>query len=145
MKLMYGNTPVKSLNIHTYEKDTNDATMIASDLQAGVTAYARGQKITGTGKTFSFASYGTWFTNESNIVPTSINVIQIGSIEHPVRMTIPFQNMKIHNFAVAQKMAEVTIDGVNYPMIVSVQNNEFVITCDKTVEIQLFIGKDEYI
>ena len=35
MKLIYGNTPVKSMNVNYYEKNTNDATMKASDLQVG--------------------------------------------------------------------------------------------------------------
>lgn len=145
MKMFYGGTPVNSLKVKHYEMNTNSATVQPSDLQAGVTCFARGQKVTGTGKAFAFAMYGGWFTNESNIVPTSINVIQIGSTEYPVKMTIPFQNMKNHDFTIEQKMAEITIDGVVYPMIVSVQNGEFIIACDKTVEIQLFIGKDEYI
>lgn len=49
MKLCLGNTPVKSLNIRKLDVDTNDATIVASDMQSGTVAYAKGQKVTGTG------------------------------------------------------------------------------------------------
>ena len=145
MKMIYNGTPVNSLKVKHYELSTNDATLKPSDMQAGVTAYAKGQKVTGTGKCFSFALYGGSSTNESNIIPTVINTIQIGSTDYPVRMTLPMNRMVSHDFTVAQTVAEVTIDGVVYPMIVSVQNGEFLITCEKTITVQLFIGKDEYV
>ena len=145
MKMMYNGIPIKSLNIKHYEIDTNSCDMIASDLQAGKTAVARGKKITGTGKSFSFASYGGWTTNESYIIPMVINTIQIGSMDYPVKMTIPFQNMKTHDFSAEQEIAEVTINNVVYPMTVFVQNGELIITCEKVINIELFIGKDEYV
>lgn len=144
MRMIYGNTPVKTMNVRHYEISTNDCNVVPSDLQAGVTCFAKGQKITGTGKAFSFATYGNWFTNESVFIPTVINTIQIGSLNYPVRMTVPMNDMVSHDFTTAQKMAEVIIDGVAYPMVVSVQNGEFIITCDKTIEIELFMGRDEY-
>ena len=49
MKLCLGSTPVKSLNIRKLDVDTNDATIVASDMQSGSIAYAKGQKVTGTG------------------------------------------------------------------------------------------------
>ena len=85
MKMFYGNTPVKSLNIRHYEMNTNDCDMIASDLQAGKKAVATGQKITGTGKSFEFASYGGWMTNLPLAIPSMINAIQIGSNNYFVR------------------------------------------------------------
>ena len=145
MKMIYNGTPMKSLNVKHYEMNTNDCTMVASDLQVGVTAVARGQKIIGTGKTFSFASYGTWSTNFPDFIPDSINTIQIGSTQYPIRMTVLFQDMKNHDFTKLQKMAEVTIDGVIYPIFVSVIDGIFDIVCDKTIDIELFCGKDEYI
>lgn len=145
MKLMYGNVPVKSLNIHHFEMDTNDCTAIPSDLQAGVTCVAKGKKITGTGKSFSFASYGGWTTNISNFIPMDINTIQICSVDYPVRMTVSMNETHSYNFSTPQEIAEVVIDGTTYPMTVSVQNGEFLVTCDKTISIQLFMGKDEYI
>lgn len=145
MKMMYGNTPIKSLNVKYFEMDTNDCTMVASDLQAGVTAVARGQKITGTGKAFSFASYGRWTTNISNFIPMDINTVQIGSMDYPVRMTISINGSHSCDFSTPQEVAEVIVDGTAYPMTVSVQNEEFLVTCEKTINIQFFIGKDEYI
>ena len=141
---MYGSVPVKSLNVHHFEMDTNDASLQPSDMQAGVTAYARGQKITGTGKCFSFASYGAWETNSSDIVPTTINVIHVGSTDYLVRMKAPLGDITHYDFSVAQEVAEVSVDGVVYPITVSVQNGEFIINCEKTIFLELFIGKDEY-
>lgn len=144
MKMMYGGTPVKALNINHYEISTNDCDMVASDLQAGKTAVARGRKITGTGKAFSFATYGEWRTNESDIVPTVVNVVHIGSLEYPVRMTAKLENTMYYDFTTPQEVAEVVIDGIAYPMTVSVQNGEFLVSCEKTISIELFFGKDEY-
>lgn len=145
MKMYYGNTPVNSLNINYFERDTNDCDMVASDLQAGKTAVARGQKITGTGKCFSFATYGDWTTNISDIIPMMINVVHVGSVDYPVKMTDTLNNTKFYDFSVAQQVAEITIDGVVYPITISVQNDELMIACEKTINLQLFMGKDEYI
>lgn len=145
MKMYYGNVPIKSMNIKHYEMDTNDATVLSSDLQSGVTCYARGQKITGTGKSFEFASYGNGVTNVPYFVPDIINVVQIGSVQYPVKMTVQFVDMKMHDFSIEQKMAEVTIDGVVYPITVSFQNGLFTVACEKTINIELFYGRDRYI
>ncbi len=145
MKMFYGNTPIKSLNIKHYEVSTNDATVIPSDLQAGITCYAKGKKVTGTGKSFSFATYGNGCTNVPLFIPDNINVIQIGSIQHPVKMIIPMKEMKTHDFTTAQNMAEIIIDGTTYPIKVSFQNGILTIACDQTINIELFYGKDEYI
>lgn len=48
MKCYLGISPVKSLNIRKLDVDTNDATIVASDMQTGSIAYAKGQKVTGT-------------------------------------------------------------------------------------------------
>lgn len=145
MKMIYGGTPVKKLNISHYEMNTNDCTMVASDLQAGVTAVARGQKITGTGKCFEFACYGDYETNLIDFVPTSINVVQIGSLDYPIRMTMTLNTMKTLDFTIAQKVAEVSIGGVTYPITVSVQDGILDIACDQTINIQIFYGKDNYV
>lgn len=81
--MIYGGVPVNSMKISYYEMDTNDCDMIASDLQAGKTAVARGQKITGTGKSFEFATYGYITTNIPTPIPTNINVIHLGCMEYP--------------------------------------------------------------
>lgn len=142
MKLMKGGTPVKKTMIHN---DTQDATMVASDLQAGVTCYAKGQKVTGTGKSFEFACYGGWKTNRIDFVPNPINVIQIGSPDYPTRMTVTLNNMKTLDFTIAQSVAEVSIDDTIYPITVSVQDGILDIACDKTINIEFFYGKDNYV
>lgn len=141
---MYGNVPVKSMNVHSYEMDTNDATLRASDMQAGVTAYAKGKKIVGTGKAFSFAMYGKWNTNLPIDVPETINTVQIGSLDYSVRMVVGMNSMSALDFSTEINVAEVTIDNVVYPITVSVQNGMLTFACDKTINIQIFYGRDEY-
>jgi hypothetical protein len=142
MKLMLGNTPVKKMMIHN---DTQDATVVASDLQAGVTCYAKGQKVTGTGKCFEFACYGIHETNLIDFVPTPINVVQVGSLDYPVRMTVALWDMHTLDFTIAQKIAEVFIGDVAYPITVSVQDGLLDVACEKTINIQIFYGKDNYV
>lgn len=145
MKMFYGNTPIKSLNIKHFEMDTNSATVKSSDLQSGVICYGRGQKITGTGKCFEFASYGKCKTNLPVVVPTIINTIQIGSLDYPVKTIISMYDATFLDFSTSQKIAEVTIDGAVYPLTVSVQHGMLTVSCDHTIDIQLFYGKDNYV
>lgn len=145
MKMMYGNVPVTNLQIVKHDVSTDDATMFASDLQAGVTAYARGQKITGTGKAFSFASYGSMFTNESTIIPQNINIIEIASTNYPVQLKIELKNMKDVDFTVSQLAAVILVDGVSYDITVEVNNGELILACDQTLKLQVFFGKDDYV
>lgn len=145
MKIMYNGTPIKSANIKHYEISTNDATLKASDMQAGVTAYARGQKITGTGKSFEFANYGSMYTNVSTIIPSSINVIEITSLNYPIQHFIALNNMYNIDFSISQTIGEVIIDGEAFPMTVTVSNNEMTVSCNKTIKIEVFYGKDNYV
>lgn len=145
MKLMYGNVPVKNLHITKHDVSTNDATVVASDLQAGVTAYARGQKITGTGKSFEFADYGGFNTNLPIIIDNTINVIEITSTIYPIKSTIPLSDMKNTDFSVSQTIGVVIIDSVEYPVIVSISNGTLTLSCDKTVTLEVFYGKDNYV
>lgn len=142
MKLMLGGTPVKKMMIHN---DTMDATMVASDLQAGVTAYANGRKVTGTGKSFSFASYGMAFTNDILPVPNVINVIEIACLNYPIKLSVALNEMRNIDFAVENHIADVIIDGKTYPITVCVSNNILNITCDHTISLEVFFGKDEYV
>jgi len=144
MKMYYNNVPIKSLNVKHYELDTNSATMVPSDLQTGVTAFAKGKKVEGTGKAFEFAMYGDWNTNTPIVVPSTINVVQVGSLNYPIRMTNSVYNMNSLDFTKTQKIAEVTIEGTVYSISASVQNGMLTIFCDNTIEIQLFFGKDNY-
>lgn len=145
MKLMYGNVPVKSLNIKHFEVDTNSATVRPSDLQAGVTCFGRGQKITGTGKSFEFASYGGMRTNEAQYIPTNINVIEVSSLGYPIKLTIALSDMKNVDFTVAQVIANIVIDGATYDVIAQAANNSFTLSCDKTIDLEVFYGKDNYV
>lgn len=145
MKLVYGNTPVKSLNINYFEQNTNDCDMIASDLQSGKTAVARGEKITGTGKSFEFAFYGRGMTNIPLIIPALINVIYIGSTTYPIKTIVSVFDTTLLDFSMPQTIAEIDIDGTKYPLTVSVQHNMLTIACEHTIDIELFYGKDRYV
>ena len=144
MKMMYNGIPINSAKVNHYEMNTNDCTMVPSDLQAGVTAVARGQKITGTGKSFSFATYGNYESNIIIPIPSSINVVEIASLHYPIQSLIPFSYMKTIDFSVEQVIGNVIIDGASYPLIVNAKNNLFKISCSKTISLQIFYGKDEY-
>lgn len=142
MKLMKGSTPVKKTMIHN---DTQDATMVASDLQAGVTCYAKGQKVIGTGKSFEFANYGTIKTNSKTYVPSTINIIELTSLEYPVKHTIQLHDMKNTDFSTVKQVGVAIIDNVEYPINISVMSNILTVSCDKTFYLQAFYGKDNYV
>lgn len=142
---MYGNVPVKSMNIHHFEMDTNDATLKPYDMQTGVTAYAKGQKVIGTGKAFEFASYGSMETNSMDFVPSLINTVEIGSVDYPIKSSITFNNMKNINFAIEQDVGTVTVDGAEYPITITIENSILTFNCEKTITLQFFYGKDNYI
>ena len=143
MKIMVGNTPLKSAKIHCY--DTSDATMIASDLQAGVTGWAKGKKITGTGKSFEFACYGMLRTNTAQYIPTDINVIEIACTTNPVQLNIALSDMKNTDFTVSRNVGSITIDGVAYPLTAQAANNVLTVSCDQDTYLEVFYGKDNYI
>lgn len=145
MKMFYGKTPVKSLNIKHYELSTNDCDMIASDLQAGKTAVARGKKITGTGKSFEFAFYGDYEINETAYIPNNINVIEITSTEYPIQHIVALNNMRDIDFTTEQIIGNVITDGISYPIIVKAVNNFITISCEKNMTLQIFYGKDNYV
>ncbi len=145
MKMFYGKTPVKSLNIKHYELSTNDATLKPSDMQSGVTAYAKGKKVTGTGKSFEFATYGKMKTNQVQYVPSSINVIEIASLEYPVQLSIALSDMENVDFSIEQIVGNIIVDNMGYELKVQAINNFLTVSCDKTVNLQVFYGKDNYV
>lgn len=145
MKMIYGGTPINSLKVKHYELDTNSATVQPSDLQAGVTCFAKGKKMTGTGKSFEFAYYGQFETNDSMVIPSFINVVEISSLTHPVQLIIPLSDMKNIDFSLPQSVGNVMIDGVSYPVTVVVENNEILVSCDQTIKLEIFYGKDNYV
>lgn len=146
MKMMYNGTQIKSLNIKHFEVDTNSATVQPSDLQAGVTCFGRGKKITGTGKAFSFALYGGCSSNAMIPIPVeNINTISISCTTYPVRMITPIQDLRFDDFSIAKTVAIMTVDNIDYPIAVSVLNNMITITCDKSTTLEVLLGKDEYV
>lgn len=145
MKMIYNGTPMKSLHVHHFEMNTNDCTMIPSDLQAGVTAFAKGKKVTGTGKCFEFANYGQLETNMGRYVPSMINIVGVSSLDYPVKLLIPLNEMKNKDFSSIQEIGSVTIDGVDYALTAQVSSNIFKINCEKTFFLEVFYGKDNYV
>lgn len=145
MKMMYNGIPIKSLNIKHYEIDTNSCDVIASDMQAGKTAVARGKKITGTGKSFEFAYWGDLTTNDSRYVPSDINIIEVSSSEYPVKLNLDLLLMKDIDFTNGQNIATIIINNNEYDLIVSMQSNIMRISCDETIRLQVFYGKDNYV
>ena len=145
MKMMYGGVPIKSLNVKHYEVSTSDATAQSSDLQAGVTCYARGQKVTGTGKCFEFANYGSINTNLPLIIPNTINVIEITSTTHPVKSAFILSEVKNVDFTVPQIIGYVVADNLESPVTVTISSGMLTFSCDKSVTLEFFIGKDNYV
>lgn len=145
MKLYIGDTAVGSLGISKVDISTNDATIVASDMQTGMTAYARGVKLTGTGKSFAFASYATQTTNVEIPVPGMINVVGVSSKTCPIQMLMPFPDMKDADFSVENTIANAVVDGVTYPITVQVTDGNLTFTCSKTVQIEVFYGKDDHV
>lgn len=145
MKLCIGDTPITAMNVVNYDVNTDDATVTAASMQAGVTAYARGTKITGTGKAFRFASYGKIATNTMTPIPGNINVIEIGCVSHPFQTSLDFDDIISLDFSTKQVMGNVLIDNVQYPITVSTEDNQLQIICAKNIDVQVFYGKDEYV
>ena len=143
--MFYNGTPIKSLNVKHFEISTNDCTAIPSDLQAGVTCVSKGKKITGTGKSFEFATYGYITTNVPTPIPTNINVIHLGCVEYPVQMTVPMSNITALDFGVSQNIGNIFINNVEHPITVSVLNNMLTVSCSSNIKLQAFYGKDRYI
>lgn len=144
MKMYLGGTPLKSMNIRHYEVSTNDATLKSSDLQAGITAYAKGVKVTGTGKCFEFATYGNTTTNIPEFIPTLINVVEITSTVYPIKSLIGFDKMLDTDFTTEKVIGTAIVDGGEYPITIRIQGNVLTFSCEKTIKLEFFYGRDNY-
>lgn len=145
MKMFYGNIPINSMRVIKHDVSTNDADVIASDLQAGKTCYARGKKITGTGKSFEFAQYGTTHLNFPIVIPNNINVIEFASAEYPLMMAFTMDETKNIDFTSEQTVAKVMIDNEEYIVTLAINNNIMTISCDKNISLDVFFGRDCYV
>ena len=145
MKMFLGNAPIKTLKLKHYELDTNNCDVTPSDLQSGISCFARGQKIIGTGKCFEFARYGTAFTNVATKISGVINVIEIASLDYPVQSFIAMNDMRNIDFTNSQTIGNVIIDEIAYPITVIITDNKITISCDKTIKFQVFYGRDNYV
>ena len=143
MKLCIGSSQVNSLMLHT---DSDDATLKSTDLQSGVTAYAKGQKVTGSGKAFSFAFYGGCESNTIIPIPVeAVNTVSVSSAGHPVKMAKPILDVRGYDFSTAKQVATVAVNGTDYPITVKVASRMITVSCDQTVTLQVLFGKDEYV
>ena len=144
MKMYLGGTPVKTMKVKHFEVDTNFCDMIASDLQAGKTGVAQGKIIVGTGKSFEFANYGKFYTNVAISVPSTINLITIASLDYPVQLSVALTDMRNLDFSTTQTVGTVVINGESYPIGVVVTGGKITVSCDKTIKLQIFYGRDNY-
>lgn len=144
MKLIYGGVPYNTTKVRHYSVDTNDATCEPSAVQAGLTYYANGKKEVGTGKSFEFANYGFIYTNVSFPVPSIINIVEIASLNYPVQLSVALSDMKNIDFSISQTIGSVVVDGQSYPITVVVSDGEITVSCDKTIKLQIFYGRDNY-
>lgn len=114
-------------------------------MQSGMIAFAKGVKLTGTGKAFAFASYGQISTNKALPVPSIINVIEVSSLTYPVKTNIALSSMKNTNFSTIQKIGAVTINGTAYDITAQVSNNMLTVGCSKDISLEVFYGRDEHV
>lgn len=146
MKMMYNGMPINSAKVNHFEMNTNDATMTASDMQAGVTGYAKGVKVEGTGKAFEFASYGSFPVNRSIPIPTSdINTIVVSSTDGAVKMKNGINSLRDLDFAIEQEIAKIIIENIEYSLTVKITNNKITFGCIQNISVQAMIGKDNFI
>lgn len=142
MKMYLGDVPVKALYTHT---DTDEGNITAPDMQSGMIAFAKGVKLTGTGKAFAFASYGQISTNKACPVPSIINFIEVSSLTYPVKTNIALSSMKNTDFSTIQKIGAVTINGTEYDITAQVSNNMLTVGCSKDISLEVFYGRDEHV
>jgi hypothetical protein len=142
MKLMLGNTPVKKMMIHN---DTQDATIQPTCMQVGEIGYARGQKIVGTGKAFAYSFYGGIITNITYPAKHRINTVIISSSLYPIKMNMSIVGIQNSDDVSNLTVGTISINGSDYPITLTINDTGFTFYCEKTITLQGFCGKDEYI
>ena len=147
MKMFLGgkSQPINTLKLKHFELDTNDCDVLPSDLQSGISCFARGQKIIGTGKSFEFANYGGFRTNFPIYIPSLINIVEIASTEYPIKINIALSDMKDIDFSTSQNVGYIIADGINYTVNAVAKDNFLTLSCDKTIYLQIFYGRDNYV
>lgn len=63
----------------------------------------------------------------------------------PIKSSIDFNNMRNIDFTVEQTVGAAIIDGIEYPIVASVKNSIFTLNCEKTITLEIFFGKDNYV
>lgn len=145
MKMIYNGTPVNSMKVKHYEVSTADATLKPFDMQAGITAYAKGKKVVGTGRCFEFARYGFAYTNVPTPIPSMINFLEVASLSCPIQLSMELNKMSTVDFSISQNIGNAIIDGQSYPLSVAVSDNKMTISCNKTIKLETFYGRDHYV
>ena len=144
MKMFYGNIPVNSMKIKHYEVSTNDSNLKPSDMQDGIVAYRRRKRIIGTWRCFEFAQYENMKTNSQSYIPSLINVIEITSLDYPMKSSIALNSMVDIDFSIEQTIGVVVIDNIEYPITVKIEGDSLTLNCEKTISLQFFYGRDNY-
>ena len=139
---MKGGTPIKKTMIHN---DTQDATIQPACMQVGEIGYARGQKIVGTGKAFAYSFYGGIITNIPYSIQHRINTVIISSSLYPMKMNMGIMEIQNRENISNLTVGVISINGNDYPITLNINDNSFTFYCEKTIELQGFCGKDEYI
>lgn len=133
-----------TIKAHNVAIPTDDATIVPSALQKGLIAYGNNQRIVGTGKSFEFASYGGLQTNTDVYIPSDINVIELSSLDYPIKLTSELVSHKNIDFSTDKVVAKVTVSGTDYDLVVNAKSNNLTVKCNKSLNLQAFYGKDNY-
>jgi hypothetical protein len=74
-----------------------------------------------------------------------VNIVEIACINHPIRFSMALRDMHNIDFSMVQTIGYVVIDNVEYPITAQVNGVMLTFACEKTVELQYFYGKDNYV
>ena len=74
-----------------------------------------------------------------------INVIEIASTTCPIRTSLVLSEMKNTDFSLPQIIGNAVVDGVEYPITTTISQGILTLSCEKSVTLQVFYGKDNYV